>query len=264
MLTRGVSSQYHLSVAFRDSFDQCPRCGIQLEDAHSARGCSSCGGVFIEEPVLAEMILQMLPPPPRVFGPLRLSAITREGTTLACPSCGEAMHATEIHEVELDRCGKHGVWFDPDELRIALYRVAQPDNPPPFDEWVPAPRIAPPAPAPPAPPARIDSGAPRLLFRVEPPSGVPREVSLQLSIVKIGKLSSAQLNVSDDDTTSRMHAIIEATADAITIIDLGSDSGTLVNGTRVNKTRLKVGDTIQVGNTTIRLESFTAPGDRSR
>ncbi|HEY1534943.1 MAG TPA: AgmX/PglI C-terminal domain-containing protein, partial [Polyangiaceae bacterium] len=46
----------------------------------------------------------------------------------------------------------------------------------------------------------------------------------------------------------------------ITLIDLGNEPGTMVNGARVNKCKLHVGDQIQVGQTYIVLESAEAAG----
>ena len=54
----------------------------------------------------------------------------------------------------------------------------------------------------------------------------------------------------DDELASRMHAVIEvAGPEDITLIDLGNEPGTMVNGARVNKCKLHVGDQIQVGDT---------------
>src|SRR5262249_1028441 len=46
----------------------------------------------------------------------------------------------------------------------------------------------------------------------------------------------------------------------ITLIDLGNEPGTMVNGARVNKCKLHVGDQIQVGETKIVLESAEPAG----
>src|SRR5258706_15150338 len=52
-----------------------------------------------------------------------------------------------------------------------------------------------------------------------------------------------------------MHAVIEVAApDDITLIDLGNEPGTIVNGSRVNKCKIQAGDQIQIGNTLIMLE----------
>ena len=65
----------------------------------------------------------------------------------------------------------------------------------------------------------------------------------------------------DDELASRMHAVIEvAGPEDITLIDLGNEPGTMVNGARVNKCKLHVGDQIQVGETKIVLESAEPAG----
>ena len=67
--------------------------------------------------------------------------------------------------------------------------------------------------------------------------------------IKIGKLSSSHIRLDDDDV-SRMHAVVETGADGdVVILDLGSASGTLVNGQRVTKQQLRTGDEIALGNT---------------
>ena len=73
-------------------------------------------------------------------------------------------------------------------------------------------------------------------------------------IIKIGKVASSHLRL-DDDLASRMHAMIEvAGPDEVYIIDLGSASGTFVNGQKCNKARLQNGDEIVVGETRLMVE----------
>ena len=61
-----------------------------------------------------------------------------------------------------------------------------------------------------------------------------------------------------------MHAVIEVASPAdITLIDLGNEPGTLVNGQRVNKCKIRPGDQIQIGSTLIQLESRRARGARA-
>lgn len=198
--------------------------------------------MFVDEPVLAEMILEMLPPPPRTFGPLALSEVQRTGQPLACPQCGDAMKATTIHAVELDHCPKHGVWFDQDELRIMLYRTGLPANPPPFRDWAPAPQ---PPRAPLAkPPAEPDPSARRLVFVID-----GEHVATQTEVVKIGSLQTATIRIVDDESVSQLHAIVEAMANEVTLIDLGSNAGSYVNGKRVTKVELAAGDRLRFGRT---------------
>jgi TonB family protein len=70
-------------------------------------------------------------------------------------------------------------------------------------------------------------------------------------IIKIGKVASSHLRL-EDEVASRMHAMVEVTSpDEVYIIDLGSASGTYVNGQRTNKARLQSGDEITIGETRI-------------
>src|SRR5688572_23535238 len=82
-----------------------------------------------------------------------------------------------------------------------------------------------------------------------------RRETVTQDIVKVGKDPKSHLRV-DDEMASRMHAVIEvAGPEDVTLIDLGNEPGTMVNGARVNKCKLHVGDLIQVGETAIVLES---------
>src|SRR5580692_2776975 len=82
-----------------------------------------------------------------------------------------------------------------------------------------------------------------------------RRDTIAQDIVKVGKDPRSHLRV-DDDLASRMHAVIEvASPQDITLIDLGNEPGTLVNGQRVNKCKIRPGDQIQIGSTLIHLES---------
>ena len=82
---------------------------------------------------------------------------------------------------------------------------------------------------------------------------VRRETVIQ-DIVKVGKDAKSHLRV-DDELASRMHAVIEvASPEDITLIDLGNEPGTLVNGARVNKCKIRPGDQVQIGGTKILLE----------
>src|SRR5208282_4156061 len=81
-----------------------------------------------------------------------------------------------------------------------------------------------------------------------------RRDTIAQDIVKVGKDPRSHLRV-DDELASRMHAVIEvASPQDITLIDLGNEPGTMVNGARVNKCKISPGDQLQIGGTKIVLE----------
>src|SRR5690349_6992790 len=95
------------------------------------------------------------------------------------------------------------------------------------------------------------AGKTPLVFRIFKGDQLLREERLNLPVIKVGKLSSSHLRL-DDESVSRMHAVIEVTGPGdVSIIDLGSTKGTFVNGQKVNKAKLQSGDLIVVGDTRI-------------
>lgn len=83
-----------------------------------------------------------------------------------------------------------------------------------------------------------------------------RSQTLDLEVIKIGRLPSAHLHL-DDDEVSRLHAVIESSAEGVVVVDLGSSSGTLVNGDKINKKALRSGDVIGIG--PFRIEVHVGP-----
>ncbi len=68
------------------------------------------------------------------------------------------------------------------------------------------------------------------------------------SIIKLGTLPSSHVVLAKVTGTSRMHAIIEADEQEVTIFDLGSAAGTIVMGKEIKKaTRLRDKDIITLG-----------------
>jgi len=81
--------------------------------------------------------------------------------------------------------------------------------------------------------------------------------TLSQDVVKIGKLKSSHLCL-EDDSVARMHAVIEVSGSDVRVIDLGSSTGTVLNGRRVEKNDvLKSGDVLEFGPFRIEVE-FTA------
>jgi hypothetical protein len=74
---------------------------------------------------------------------------------------------------------------------------------------------------------------------------------LSQNVIKIGKVATSHLHL-EDESVSRMHAIVEVLDTTAHVIDLGSTRGTFVNGTKINKAKLSDGDQIQIGD--LRLE----------
>ncbi|MEO8800140.1 MAG: FHA domain-containing protein [Polyangiaceae bacterium] len=83
----------------------------------------------------------------------------------------------------------------------------------------------------------------------------PRTVSLEGPVVKLGSDPKNHLPI-DDHGARAMHAVIELGEGIATIIDLGSDVGTWVNGARVNRCKLQVGDEIRIGSTLLRIDTL--------
>jgi hypothetical protein len=70
-------------------------------------------------------------------------------------------------------------------------------------------------------------------------------------IVKIGRLSTSHLRL-DNDAIARMHAVLEVNGTDVRLVDLGSATGTMVNGAAVDRsTAIQPGDRIELGPYTV-------------
>src|ERR1700690_3201984 len=99
-----------------------------------------------------------------------------------------------------------------------------------------------------------------LTFAVYQGASLLRRETVTQDILKVGKDPKSHLRI-DDEAASRMHAVVEvAGPDDVTLIDLGNEPGTLVNGARVNKCKLHAGDQIQIGGTRLVLDRTDAAG----
>jgi hypothetical protein len=70
---------------------------------------------------------------------------------------------------------------------------------------------------------------------------------------RIGRSSSCDIVLGDDDAISRRHAEIALRGGVCVIRDLGSSNGTWVNGRAIQRARLRRGDELQLGDTVIRM-----------
>jgi hypothetical protein len=70
----------------------------------------------------------------------------------------------------------------------------------------------------------------------------------------VGRAADAQVRLPEDDKkVSRYQAMLEVKAAGVEVQDLNSRNGTFVNGARVTRGRLDVGDVLRVGRTSFRL-----------
>jgi pSer/pThr/pTyr-binding forkhead associated (FHA) protein len=87
-----------------------------------------------------------------------------------------------------------------------------------------------------------------ITFEIREDGKEVRTEALRGPVIKVGSINSAHLSIGGPDTkASRMHAYIQMDGDNVYISDLGSAYGTIVNGQRVNKAKLKKGDVVTLG-----------------
>lgn len=80
------------------------------------------------------------------------------------------------------------------------------------------------------------------------------EIDSSQAPIKIGRLSSSHLRF-EDSSVSRIHAVIEkGGGDKFVLVDLGSASGTFVNGAKITKQELSSGDEMRFGNIVVMFE----------
>jgi len=87
----------------------------------------------------------------------------------------------------------------------------------------------------------LESEEPELLLRL--PAGV---------VKTIGRDARADFIV-EAPLVSRVHCRLTATDEGLTVEDLDSTNGTLVNGERADRSALKTGDTLTVGRVEFRV-----------
>lgn len=107
---------------------------------------------------------------------------------------------------------------------------------------------------------RRDPGALRLRVQAGPPGTAGREFVLSRPAMTIGRRADQDI-VLGDPSVSRVHARLEVAPDGVSIVDLDSTNGTLVNGhpVRMSRVALRVGDRIQVGAVVLDLLAAAGP-----
>jgi len=73
-------------------------------------------------------------------------------------------------------------------------------------------------------------------------------------IMRVGRSRKCEINL-NDPKISRGHCIIEWVEESLRVSDIGSVNGIFFNGEKVERAWLKVGDTIQLGDTAMQLIS---------
>lgn len=89
---------------------------------------------------------------------------------------------------------------------------------------------------------------PRLVFQITGED--MRETALRHGYTLIGRSTLCDVRI-DSSMVSRRHALISYTPDAVTLVDLNSTNGTIVDGQQVRRHELQPGETIELGGTRI-------------
>jgi pSer/pThr/pTyr-binding forkhead associated (FHA) protein len=92
------------------------------------------------------------------------------------------------------------------------------------------------------------------------PGGQEQEFAMAKTTLTVGRGTHNDI-VLGDAKVSRVHARVECSDAGCTITDAGSMNGTLVNGVRVERASLAPGDTIVLGDSTLRFESPGLPSE---
>ena len=93
----------------------CPGCGEVLDTAGRTDRCPACDGAWVHEDALVGMLQERTST--LVFLPWQPRPKDNERT---CAVCSQPMQTVNLGTVKLDRCPRHGVWFDADELAALL------------------------------------------------------------------------------------------------------------------------------------------------
>ena len=108
----------------------CPRCSSNLHhkviDSHLVDLCNDCGGVWLSHKLFDELLKNEPSNTNAVLGktpPKDTRLKFHEVRYLPCPECQTIMNRHNFMSdsyIILDQCSQHGIWFDKNELAIAL------------------------------------------------------------------------------------------------------------------------------------------------
>jgi hypothetical protein len=107
----------------------CLVCDHVLEDVGRRLVCRSCRSCLVTTAELETSMRAMWPEDgiERPVPPIQPVA----GGTRRCPRCTDAMSRGLLVGLEVDRCAAHGVWFDREQLQLALFLAGPAGQPPP-------------------------------------------------------------------------------------------------------------------------------------
>lgn len=93
-------------------------------------------------------------------------------------------------------------------------------------------------------------------------AGTPRQISLAEGRTTLGRTDRNTL-VFDSPLVSRAHAAIDIVGTSVTVTDLHSSNGTLVNGHKIGVHQLKNRDVLEIGDVQLRFLSVANPAPRA-
>ncbi|HET9852593.1 MAG TPA: FhaA domain-containing protein [Candidatus Limnocylindrales bacterium] len=104
--------------------------------------------------------------------------------------------------------------------------------------------------------------APAITLEIREPGRSPRRVPMSGTPIRIGRAPECEL-VLKDNRVSRRHARLAPRNGVLILTDLGSTNGTRVNGHRVTEVVLGAGDRVQIGETSLVVETVPAAADQA-
>jgi hypothetical protein len=102
--------------------------------------------------------------------------------------------------------------------------------------------------------------APSIVLEIREPGVAARRVPMSGTPMGIGRAPECEL-VLKDSRVSRRHARLAARDGVLVLTDLGSTNGTRVNGHRVSEVVLGAGDRVQIGETSLVVETAGVGAD---
>ena len=106
----------------RDEFARCPLDQSALDPDPDDRKltCRTCTGALVSETEVSRLIGEITQSEPQ---PLALGTPLEGELVRTCPRCLNQLTKHALHDIQVDRCEVHGLWFDPEEMQRILNEV---------------------------------------------------------------------------------------------------------------------------------------------